>query len=171
MLPIYLPKPTEGMWKDIDLSFEIRWDFPNSIGALNGKHLLHCSTEIWKPVLQLQRLHHSTCPSKTLSVPEDKCLPGAEDLGRLPYVMVGDAAFPLKPYLMKAYTQGRIYREERARMTVETAFSILSSRCWIFHRDINLMPETTDRHQDCWQRRTLTKATRFAEILVIIKCA
>lgn len=39
MLPIYLPKPTKGMWEDIALSFEIRWDFPNCIGALDGKHI------------------------------------------------------------------------------------------------------------------------------------
>ncbi len=40
---------------------------------------------------------------KTLNVPDDQCLPGAEDLGRLPFVMVGDAAFPLKPNLMRPY--------------------------------------------------------------------
>ncbi len=39
MLPVYLPKPTEGMWKDIALSFENRWQFPNCIGALDGKHI------------------------------------------------------------------------------------------------------------------------------------
>ena len=39
--------------------------------------------------------------AKTLQVPQDAFLLGGEDLGKIPYTMVGDAAFPLKPYLMK----------------------------------------------------------------------
>ncbi len=67
-------------------------------------------------------------------------LPGAEDLGRLPFVMVGDAAFPLKPKLMRPYPGRNLerrkanfnYRLSRARITVEKAFGILSSRWRIF---------------------------------------
>ncbi len=48
MLPVYLPKPTVGMWKDMALSFENRWQFPNCIGALDGKHI--CITAPTKSV-------------------------------------------------------------------------------------------------------------------------
>ncbi|KAK7149295.1 hypothetical protein R3I94_008810 [Phoxinus phoxinus] len=189
MLTIYLPKPTKGMWEDIALSFEDRWNFPNCIGALDGKHiyitappksgslffnykgsfsivLLALVDANYKFIaIQVGDFGKSSdggvysnstlgraMKEKTLSVPEEKCLPGAEDLGRLPYVMVGDAAFPLKPYLMRPYPGKNLerrkanfnYRLSRARMTVEKAFGILSSRWRIFHRDINLMPETTD---------------------------
>lgn len=189
MLPVYLPKPTEGMWKDIALSFENRWQFPNCIGALDGKHI--CITAPpksgslfynYKGSFSINLLalvdanykfiaiqvgdfgknsdggvySNSTLGigmrEKTLNVPEDQCLPGAEDLGRLPFVMVGDAAFPLKPNLMRPYPGRNLerrkanfnYRLSRARMTVEKAFGILSSRWRIFQRDINLMPDTTD---------------------------
>ncbi len=38
--------------------------------------------------------------AKTLQVPADCPLPGSGQQGVLPFTMVGDAAFPLKPYLM-----------------------------------------------------------------------
>lgn len=140
MLPVYLPKPTEGMWKDIAVSFENRWQFPNCIGALDGKHI--CITTTPKSgkknynykgsfsinllalvdakykftVIQVGDLGKNSdggvysnstlgrgMREKTLNVPEDQCLLGAEELGRLPFVMVEDAAFPLKPNLMRPY--------------------------------------------------------------------
>ncbi len=75
--------------------------------------------------------------AKKLEVPDDQQLPGAEHLGKMPFTIVGDAAFPLKTYLMRPYpgrdlsTQQRIfnYRLSRARNVVENAFGILSS-CW-----------------------------------------
>ncbi|KAJ8278388.1 hypothetical protein GJAV_G00087080 [Gymnothorax javanicus] len=62
--------------------------------------------------------------NKRLHVPPSTPLPGAAHLEDAPYVMVGDAAFPLKPYLMrpcpgrKLIHKKRIfnYRLSRARM-------------------------------------------------------
>ncbi|XP_016115196.1 uncharacterized protein [Sinocyclocheilus grahami] len=73
--------------------------------------------------------------AKKLEVPDDQQLPGAEHLGNMPFTIVGDAAFPLKTYLMRPYpgldisTQQRIvnYRLSRVRNVVENAFGILSS--------------------------------------------
>ncbi len=87
-----------------------------------------------------------------LHVPPSTSLPGTAHLGDVPYVMVGDAAFPLKPYLMRPYPEQNLihrkrifnYRFSRARMVVENAFIILAS-CWrIFHRRINLHPKNVD---------------------------
>ncbi|KAK7901479.1 hypothetical protein WMY93_018248 [Mugilogobius chulae] len=71
--------------------------------------------------------------SKTLNVPDDEVLPGAEDLGPMPNVIVADAAFPLKTYLMRPYRGSNLnaqkqtfnYRLSRAKMVVECAFGIL----------------------------------------------
>lgn len=53
---------------------------------------------------------------------------------KIPYVIVGDEAFPFKPYLMKPFASRTIdnrkriynYRHSRARRTVECAFGILA---------------------------------------------
>uniref|UniRef100_A0A672HXZ0 DDE Tnp4 domain-containing protein n=1 Tax=Salarias fasciatus TaxID=181472 RepID=A0A672HXZ0_SALFA len=90
--------------------------------------------------------------SGTLQVPPDAPLPGGNAAVNVPYVMVGDAAFPLKTYLMRPYPGDTLthkrrvfnYRLSRARMVVECAFGILASRWRILHRRINLHPEKVD---------------------------
>ena len=62
----------------------------------------------------------------------------------LPYIFVGDEAFPLKTFLIKPYPRGSIglseritnYRISRARRVIENAFGICSSRFRIFRRPI-----------------------------------
>jgi len=60
-------------------------------------------------------------------------LPGTQETLPMPYVFVGDEAFPLKKYFMRPYP-GRLinsqekkvfnYRLSRARRVVENAFSM-----------------------------------------------
>ena len=38
--PIHLPQPTQEIWRQIECGFRERWQFPNCIGALDGKHVL-----------------------------------------------------------------------------------------------------------------------------------
>ncbi|XDV31444.1 hypothetical protein PO909_034127 [Leuciscus waleckii] len=90
--------------------------------------------------------------AKGLSVPADFPLPGSGVQGPMPYTMVGDSAFPLKTYLMRPFPGNRIprwrqmfsYRLSRARMVVECAFGILSSRWRVLHTRINVKPENAD---------------------------
>lgn len=35
----YMPVPTETTWKNIAKEFEIQWNFPNCLGAIDGKHV------------------------------------------------------------------------------------------------------------------------------------
>ena len=62
----------------------------------------------------------------------------------LPYVIVGDDIFPLKPWLMKPFSGRNVeecyrvfnYRLSRARRYIENAFGMLSAKWRIFHRPI-----------------------------------
>ena len=40
MSPIYMAPPTEDDWWQIEHQFCTRWNFPNCIGALDGKHIM-----------------------------------------------------------------------------------------------------------------------------------
>ena len=88
----------------------------------------------------------------TLSVPRNTPLPGSGELGEMPYVMVGDAAFPLRPYLMRPYPGKGLpkekeifnYRLSRARMVVEGAFGILCARWRALHNRLNMLPKNVD---------------------------
>ena len=35
----YLPVPTQHDWKRIKTGFRLYWDFPNCVGAIDGKHI------------------------------------------------------------------------------------------------------------------------------------
>ena len=71
----------------------------------------------------------------------------------LPYVLVGDDIFPLKPYLMKPFPGKRLteenrvfnYRLSRARRTIENAFGILAAKWRIFRKPIKAQPTTVDK--------------------------
>ena len=91
-------------------------------------------------------LSNSTCgeifenhPS-TLKIP----CPARFDDKNLPYVLLGDEIFPLRPWLMKPYPEKQLdetqrifnYRLSRARRTIENAFGILSAKWRIFRKPI-----------------------------------
>ncbi|XP_051164908.1 uncharacterized protein LOC127283849 [Leptopilina boulardi] len=89
--------------------------------------------------------------------PTGKSLPGTNKV--IPYYIIGDAGFGLKPYLMRPYSQKFIksHREENfnfrmsiinctlssARMTIEISFGILTSRWRILLGMLSLKLETS----------------------------
>ena len=83
-----------------------------------------------------------------LGIPQPEILPMHPQFGPLPYVIVGDEAFPLKSYMMRPYPGRQIerermifnYRLSRARRVSENAFGILASRFRIYHRSIEMKP-------------------------------
>lgn len=68
---------------------------------------------------------------------------------KMPYVFVGDDAFPLMENLMKPFSRRNLTKEEiiynyrvsRSRRITENAFGILASRFRILLNQINLCPE------------------------------
>ncbi|XP_034080600.1 uncharacterized protein LOC117551727 [Gymnodraco acuticeps] len=88
----------------------------------------------------------------SLQLPPDTVIPGAERLGLLPHVFVGDEAFPLLDNLLRPFPGRQLtrerrlfnYRLSRARLVVECAFGILSSQWRMFRRVITTSPEVTE---------------------------
>ena len=86
--------------------------------------------------------------TNSLSLPSPKPLPGFSS-SSVPYAIVGDAAFPLKPNLMRPYPGRHLseskavynYRLSRARRVIENSFGILASRWRIFRRPIIATPQ------------------------------
>jgi hypothetical protein len=112
---------TEQEWKKIAKDFEVTWNFPHCLGALDGKHV----------VMQ--------CPANTGSTFYNykgtfsivlMALVDANYNFIYAYVIVADEAVPLKENIMKPYpgplqqSPRRIfnYRLSRARRVVENTF-------------------------------------------------
>ena len=189
MMEEFLPTPTQETWTEVARAFWEKWNFPNCLGAIDGKHVniqapANSGSQYFNykknfsivlmalvdadyrfraiQVGDFGRMSDGGVFAAsdlgrgmergTLHVPPRAPLPGAPELGLLPHVIVGDAAFPLKTYLLRPYPgtdlnhDKRIfnYRLSRARMVVECAFGILTARWRIMLRDINLRPENVD---------------------------
>lgn len=86
-----------------------------------------------------------------LHIPAPEVLADAPQLEPLPYTIVADEAFPLKPNIMRPYPGGRgplalekkafNYRVSRARRISENGLGILEKRWRIYDRRINLSVE------------------------------
>ena len=79
--------------------------------------------------------------TNALCLPSGSHLPGAKQLGDVPFVFIGDEAFPLHEHIMRPYPgrgctdEQRVfnYRLSRARRCVESAFGVLATRWRVFY--------------------------------------
>ncbi|XP_055789590.1 uncharacterized protein LOC129862197 [Salvelinus fontinalis] len=187
----YMPVPKEEDWRAIAAEFLERWNFPNCLGSIDGKHVViqapPCSgSQFYNykgtySVVLLAVVDAIYCfrvvdvgaygkgsdggtlrdsafgqalQDGTLDIPPPASLPGAEDLGPVPHIFVGDEAFPLRPNLMRPYAGRqlplpkpvRIFnkRLSRARLVVECAFGILAARWRMYRRVLGLSPSNVD---------------------------
>ena len=80
-------------------------------------------------------------------------IPKSGEDEKLPYVIVADDAFPLKPNIMKPYPQRHLtkekrifnYRLSRARRVVENAFGIMASRFRVFLAPMSIAPDKAEK--------------------------
>ncbi|XP_020363112.2 protein ALP1-like [Oncorhynchus kisutch] len=187
----YMPVPKEEDWRTIAAEILERWNFPNCLGSIDGKHVVIqaplCSglqfynykgtySVVLLAVVDViycfrvvdvgaygkgsdggtlrDSAFGQALQDGTLDIPPPASLPGAEDLGPVPHVFVGDEAFPLRPNLMRPYAGHqlplpkpvRIFnkRLSRARLVVECAFGILAARWRMYRRVLGLSPSNAD---------------------------
>lgn len=91
---------------------------------------------------------HAMFEENTVNLPQPEPLPDGDPTVPVPYFLIGDDAFGLKPWMMKPYPQRQLTKEERifnyrlsrARRVVENAFGILANRCvlLLYHHIYNV---------------------------------
>ena len=190
MMAEQMPFPAKEDWEKIAKDFWDVWNFPNCVGALDGKHVqieapaksgsLYFNYKKTFSIVLLALVDanykfiavdvgsygknsdggifsHSHLGQRfengTTNLPEPKCLPGTND--KMPFVMVGDEAFPLKNYLLRPYPGSQVEKEEakatfnyrlsRARRVVENAFGILAQRFRVYRRVLKSQPKYADK--------------------------
>lgn len=168
---------SEEEWNQITRGFFIRWNFPNCVGAIDGKHInVKCppgtisdffNYKSTFSIVLLACVDHDYCFTYIDVGAKGRNSDGGifnnctlkkaieENTINLPSnaVLVGDEAFPLKPYLMKPYPRRNDlsreqkiynYRLCRCRRIVENAFGVLSSRFRIFEKPITTSVDKVD---------------------------
>ncbi|XP_025200465.1 protein ALP1-like [Melanaphis sacchari] len=179
--------PQKEDWERIANKFWEFWNFPNCIGALDGKHVMieappntgslyfnykkNFSIVLLALVDAQYKftvvdvgafgknsdggiLSHSNFGKNKLNIPNNRALPGTNE--KLPYVIIGDEAFPLKNYLLRPYSGPQMYNDvkkkkifnerlSRARKVVEDAFGQLTAKFRIYCRRLKSLPENADK--------------------------
>ena len=185
--PTYMKAPeTVQDWIKVANEFEEQWNFPNCIGAVDGKHVrMECPREAGSAFFNYKNFHSivlmAVCDAKycftlvdvggygrdndasilneslfgqmfengEMSTP----LPRKVGDYTLPYALVGDDIFGLKPWLMKPYPGKYLdetkriynYRLSRARRTIENSFGIMAARWRIYQRPIRASVQTVEK--------------------------
>ncbi|XP_064108616.1 uncharacterized protein LOC135216990 [Macrobrachium nipponense] len=163
------PELTKEEWLKIEEGFRCEAQFPNCIGAIDGKKyfsmvvLAVCDanyrftfidvdsygkasdSSIYKNSNLYQKMQQDT-----LNIPSDK--PVSTNGDPLPFVFVGDEAFGLSTHMLCPYGGKNLqhkkkifnYRLSRARRYIESAFAILTNKWRIFHRPLDLHVENAE---------------------------
>ncbi|KAF0714975.1 protein ANTAGONIST OF LIKE HETEROCHROMATIN PROTEIN 1-like [Aphis craccivora] len=154
---------------EISNDFWKKWNFPNCVGAIDGKHI-----RIFSPknsgTLYFNYIDFFSIV--LLAIVDANCKFIFVDIGSygkegdsgiftnqkyqiLPYVIVGDGAFRLDPHMMRSYSKIELrndcekknfnYRLSRARRTTENSFGLLSQVFGVFYTPIPLKIQTVDK--------------------------
>nr|XP_022907301.1 protein ALP1-like [Onthophagus taurus] len=127
------------LFANVNANYEFIYVYSGTNGRISGGGVIK-NTEFYNLLM-----------SNSLKIPQPVNIPGISD--KLPYVFIGDEAFPLMTNLMKPYSQSNTtgyeervfnYRVSRARRVVENAFGIMSNRFRILLQPIATKVETVD---------------------------
>nr|CAI5818117.1 unnamed protein product [Callosobruchus analis]CAI5841601.1 unnamed protein product [Callosobruchus analis] len=135
-----MPDPTEEKWREIAINFEKYANFPNCIGAVDGKHI-----RIVKPINSGSLCYNyksffsivllaidvgafgkfsdsnvfvnsefwNKLENDLLHIPKERPISGDEEMRSFPYVLVGDEAFKLTPHLMRPYARKNLNHKKK----------------------------------------------------------
>lgn len=179
---------TPEAWLDVSRQYNQVWNFPNCIGAVDGKHVVMVAPPNAGSIFYNYKKTHSiilmgiadadykflyidvgrngrfsdggvfnrcnfaqAMDSNQLNLPQPSALPGRSL--PLPYVLVADDAFAIRPNLLKPYAQRGLsmvqrvfnYRLSHTRRVIENVFGIMSARFRVLRAPINLDAEKTKK--------------------------
>lgn len=180
----FMPTPRLEQLRNIAEDYRKRWNFPNCIGAIDGKHcqikcptgsgstyfnymkyfsiLLQGVADANKKFIAIEvgargkQSDGGVFASSTLfnliennnfNIPPPKELPNINI--KVPHVLVGDEAYPLKSYLMRPFPSRNLNplkenfnkRLSSARKCIECTFGILRAKWRILGKDIEVQPD------------------------------
>lgn len=179
LMPLVMALPTEQKWMKISEEYNEKWNFPNTVGSIDGKHFaIKCPANTgsdnfnYKGFYSLLMLAVADASYRFIIVDigaqgrfsdgalfQDSELEKRLEKNKLglprtsatkwPLCLIGDAAFPLRTYLMRPYPGRGLdetkkvfnYRLSRARRCVENAFGILVSRWRVFLGTVESEPD------------------------------
>ncbi|KAL4153124.1 hypothetical protein QTP88_000957 [Uroleucon formosanum] len=184
----HMPTPNTNLFKKTAIEFYEKWDFPNCVGSIDGKHIrMRCPKNSGSMYFNYKQYFsivlmaiadanyrflmidvgaygkdsdgsvmsnsnfYRRIENGSLKLPNETKLPNSNIL--TPFVFIADEAFPLRNYLMRPFPRRQSQENEkayynhrlsRARMTIECAFGIMSSKFRILLKAI----ETTEKNAD-----------------------
>lgn len=184
----HMPTPNTNLFKKTAIEFYEKWDFPNCVGSIDGKHIrMRCPKNSGSMYFNYKQYFsivlmaiadanyrflmidvgaygkdsdssvmsnsnfYRRIENGSLKLPNETKLPNSNIV--TPFVFIADEAFPLRNYLMRPFPRRQSqenekayynYRLSRARMTIECAFGIMSSKFRILLKAI----ETTAKNAD-----------------------
>lgn len=169
-LVLFPPKAptTEAEWQAVAQDFDLKWQFPHCLGAVEAKHIQGSSPVAMLAVVDANYkflcasvgtggcesdaslfAHSDLCrvmDRGILNFPPPEPLPNTDI--EMPYMLVGDGGFPLRSDLMKPYPCSQMDHRRRVfnrcllrtQSVAENAFGILANRLRVFRSPISLLP-------------------------------
>ncbi|XP_071641956.1 putative nuclease HARBI1 [Temnothorax longispinosus] len=144
------PEITEDFWREKANEFETQWNFPNCIGAIDGRHMAIVAPPHSGSTYFNYKGTHSIV---LLAIADANYCFTAVDIGAEGrrsdggiFAEMGDEAFALTSFMMRPYPRANDlnlrqkvfnYRLSRARRIVECAFGIFTARWRIFRRPLS----------------------------------
>jgi len=143
--PLHMPQPTKEIISKTADNFWKLWNFPNCAGAIDGKHIrIRCPPHSGSMFnnykkyfsIVLQGVADANCKFIAIEVGGYGKQSDGGTNTKMPYVFVGDEAYPLLEILLRPYSRRDINasneyfnsRLSRARRCIECAFGIITSK-------------------------------------------